>query len=185
LWFGSDGLVHKGLDLTLEAFAEMPEYRLLVCGPIEKERDFVQTYYSELYKTPNIHVIGWVDVTGQEFMKIIETCAGLVYPSCSEGQSGSVINCLHAGLIPIISYESGVDVDDFGLILRESSVDEIKNAVRTIAGLSSERLGSMALKAWDFARKKHTRDAFKEVFRQTFSTILNDWTDRSAGPVEK
>ena len=35
LWFGSHGFIHKGLDLVLEAFAQMPDYNLTVCGPIQ------------------------------------------------------------------------------------------------------------------------------------------------------
>ena len=88
LWFGSEGLVHKGLDLALEAFAEMPEHHLYVCGPLQKEKDFIKAYYKELYETPNIHAVGWVDVDGPEFMGIVNKCLGVVYPSCSEGQRG-------------------------------------------------------------------------------------------------
>jgi hypothetical protein len=47
-------MVHKGLDLVLEAFADMPEYHLTVCGPIQKEQDFERAYYRELYQVPNI-----------------------------------------------------------------------------------------------------------------------------------
>ena len=36
LWFGSGGLVHKGLDLVLEAFAARPDLYLTVCGPIQE-----------------------------------------------------------------------------------------------------------------------------------------------------
>ena len=50
LWLGSDGLVHKGLDLVLEAFSQMPEYRLTVCGPI-RARDTV-TYNGPLRHDP-------------------------------------------------------------------------------------------------------------------------------------
>jgi hypothetical protein len=32
LWFGSNGFVHKGLDLVLDAFAGMPDKQLVVCG---------------------------------------------------------------------------------------------------------------------------------------------------------
>ena len=56
LWFGSNALVHKGLDRVLEAFAEMPEYHLTVCGPIHEERDFLATYHRELFDTPNIRM---------------------------------------------------------------------------------------------------------------------------------
>ena len=34
LWFGSAGLVLKGLDIVLEAFSELPDCHLYVCGPI-------------------------------------------------------------------------------------------------------------------------------------------------------
>ena len=119
LWLGSGGLVHKGLDLVLEVFRETPEYQLMVCGPLDapSEKEFVQAFRRELYETPNIQAIGWVDVGSEQFEKIANSCAALIYPSCSEGQAGSVITCLQAGVIPLISYESGVDVDGFGTIL--------------------------------------------------------------------
>lgn len=48
-----------------------------------------------------------------EFAALTRRCAAVVYPSCSERTAGSVITCLHAGLILIVSKESGVDTEDF------------------------------------------------------------------------
>ena len=166
LWFGSRGLVHKGLDLALEAFAEMPDYHLTVCGPVQEEKDFEQAFYKELYQTPNIQTVGWVDVSGPEFLEIAQECVGLVYPSCSEGQSGAVATCLQAGLIPVISYESGFDVDDFGLILEECSIEKIKDSVQEIANLSAQELEAMARKAWQYARENHSRSKYAEEYRR-------------------
>ena len=126
LWFGSYGFVHKGLDLVLEAFADMPDYQLYVCGPLEKEKGFVRAFYKELYETPNIHTIGWVDVNGPEFMEIANKCVGTVYASCSESGGASVTTCMHAGLIPLVSYESSVDVDDFGVVFKDNSIVTIQ-----------------------------------------------------------
>lgn len=173
LWFGSHGLVHKGLDLVLDAFANMPEYHLYICGPIQKEKDFESTYYKELYETSNIHTKGWVDVSGHEFVEITNNCIGLIYPSCSEGGGGSVINCLHAGLIPIVSYESSVDVgNDFGVILKDCSVDEIRSSVRTISAFSAQKLEAMSRKAWEFARANHTRERFAEEYKKVILHII-------------
>lgn len=172
LWFGSGGFVHKGLDLALEAFAEMPNYHLYVCGPLQKERDFVKAYYKELYETPNIHAVGWVDVDGPEFRGITDKCLGVVYPSCSEGQAGSVVACLHAGLIPIISYESGVDVEDFGVILKDNSITTIKNTVQMVSDLPGEQLQQMARKAWEFARANHTRERFAEEYAKVVLNVM-------------
>jgi hypothetical protein len=54
LWISGSGLVHKGLDLVLEAFAQMPDAELVVCCNLETEKDFEDIYSKELYETPNI-----------------------------------------------------------------------------------------------------------------------------------
>ena len=165
LWFGSSGMVHKGLDLVLEAFAEMPDYHLTVCGPVQNEEDFEKAYYQELYQTPNIHTVGWIDVESLKFLEITKNCVGLIYPSCSEGQAGSVVNCLHAGLIPIISYESGVNAE-FGFILKDCCMEEIKNAIKWLAALSTEELKQKSLQAWKYARANHTREKFTHEYEK-------------------
>jgi glycosyltransferase involved in cell wall biosynthesis len=173
LWFGSKGFVHKGLDLVLEAFAEMPDYQLTVCGPIDKDPDFKNAYHTELYRTPNVHTVGWVDIESQNFLEICRRCIALIYPSCSEGGGGSVISCMHAGLIPIVSREASVDVnEDFGLVLKECSIQEIKNSIKNISSLSSEELQRMARAAWNFARANHTRERFAEEYRNVISLIM-------------
>jgi glycosyltransferase involved in cell wall biosynthesis/LmbE family N-acetylglucosaminyl deacetylase len=173
LWFGSGGFVHKGLDLVLEAFAEMPDYHLYVCGPLEKEKDFARAYSKELYQTPNIHTIGWVDVEGAEFAEIANRCLGLVYVSCSEAGGGSVITCMHAGLIPLVSYESSVDVGDFGVVVKGHSVNAIKSAIQMVSQFPVEQLQKMAQKSWEYARVGHTREKFAEEYKKVILGIMN------------
>lgn len=172
LWFGSSGMVHKGLDLVLDTFSELPEYHLTVCGPVKQESDFEKAYHKELYNTPNILTLGLIDVRSNQFLKVITENIGLVYPSCSEGQSGSVITCLHAGLIPIISYESGVDIDDFGLLLKKCSLDEIKDSIKMVSNYSEGKLKTMSNKAWQYAREHHTREKFSESYDQFVNKII-------------
>jgi glycosyltransferase involved in cell wall biosynthesis len=172
LWLGSYGLVHKGLDLVLEAFAQMPDYHLTICGPIHQERDFTAAYEEELYGTPNIHARGWIDLESAEFLEISRRSIALIYPSCSEGQSGGVVTCLHAGLIPVISYQSGVDVNGFGLVLKDCSIPNIKDSVRTISSLSSGELQARSRQAWEYSRTHHTRETFAKEYRNAISAIL-------------
>ena len=172
LWFGSGGMVHKGLDLILEAFIQMPEYHLTICGPVLAEQDFVEAFHKELYEMPNIHLVGWVDIAGQEFKDILNNCVGLIYPSCAEGQAAAVVVCCHAGLIPIVSNTSGVDVDDFGRVLQTCCVEEITAAIQSIANQPAQQLTQRARAAWEFARTTHTRQRFAKLYRQTIDTIL-------------
>jgi glycosyltransferase involved in cell wall biosynthesis len=179
LWLGSRGMVHKGLDLVLDAFAEMPDYHLTVCGPVQGEQDFRDAFYQELYQTSNIKTIGWVNTNSPEFIQIINSCVGLIYPSCSEGGGGSAIQCMHAGLIPVVSYETSVDVDDsFGVILNQSSTEEIKHVIQRLSSLPAQKLKQMARNAWEFARANHTRESFTAGYRQVIHQIITDYRNR-------
>jgi len=182
LWFGSEGMVHKGLDLVLEAFSQMPDHHLTVCGPVRGERDFETAYRKELYDTPNIHTAGWVDVRSAQFLEIVNNCVGLVFPSCSEGQNGGVVTCMHAGLIPIVSYESGVDVDGFGRILKHCSVETIKDSVRAVSSLPAEELRARAHRGWQYARATHTREEFARVFAGAVSEIMTAQVKKENSP---
>ncbi len=173
LWFGSGGLVRKGLDLVLDTLVGMPDYHLTVIGPVKHEADFERAYWKELYETQNIRTVGWVDLAGSGFLEIANKCLGLIYPSCSEGQAGSVINCLHAGLIPIVSYESGVDIENFGVLLKDCSIEEIKSSIRMISSLSAAELKKRAVKAWEYARMHHTRERYAEEYRKIIAEIID------------
>lgn len=174
LWFGSSGMVHKGLDLVLDTFSELPEYHLTVCGPVKQESDFEKAYHKELYNTPNIRTLGLINVRSNQFLNVVKENIALIFPSCSEGGGGSVITCLHAGLIPIISYESSVDIDDFGILLKKCSIDEIKDSIKTVSNFSDDELRTMSNNAWQYARKNHTRDKFSESYDQFVNKMVTD-----------
>lgn len=174
VWIGGGGAVHKGLDLTLEAFSQMPDYQLTICGPIATENDFVTCYHKELYSKPNIKLVGRIDVQGEQFKKIINEAVGLVYPSCSEGQAGSVIVGMHAGLIPIVTYESGIDAEPFGIKLETASVEEIMNSVRTISELQKIELKKRAVATWTYAQEHHTKEKFKSIYASFIDNIIKE-----------
>lgn len=176
LWLGSAGMVHKGLDLVLEAFAGMPEYHLTVCGPVGNEKDFERVYEQELYHTSNIHTLGWIDIDSPEFVNLALQCVGFVYPSCSEGSAGAVITCLHAGLIPIISRESGVDVSkEVNAVLEDCSIEAIQDAVRQLASCSTSELERKSRNAWEFARANHTVENFEKQYGIMLEKIMMDF----------
>lgn len=113
LWFGSLGLIHKGLDLLLEVFKDLPNLNLHVCRPIDNEPKFKAIYYKELYNTKNIHTYGYQNIQSKSFKDIISKCAFIIFPSCSEGESSSIINVLLYGLIPIVTNTEGIKIKDF------------------------------------------------------------------------
>lgn len=174
LWVGSYGMVHKGLDLVLEAFTGMPELELTVCGRPEKEEDFFRLYEKELRHTPNIHFKGWVDMASNEFAKIALSHASVVYPSCSEGGGGSVIHCMHAGMVPICTREASVDLNDFGILLERGDVMAVKDAVRNVSTMSVSELDNRSRMAWKYARETHTMHRFVDNYRKFARLITKE-----------
>ena len=172
LWFGSGGLIHKGLDLVLEAFAEMPEMELFVCGPIDAEPEFAREYHRELRNTPNIKTIGWVDIAGPEFLALAQQCLGIVSVSCSEGGCGAVITGMHTGLVPIVNRESSVDVGEFGVMLPSSGITDIVAGIRTFSGLPTNELWERSRAAWEHVRRHHTREHFAQCYRGVIDQLL-------------
>lgn len=173
LWLGSSGMVHKGLDLVLEVFAARPELSLTVCGPVAAEADFAAAYRTELYETPNIRTVDWVDVASPAFDAIIRECAALIYPSCSEGSSGAVACAMHAGLVPLISQESGIDVSaEEGVVLPTSRLADIEAVVSEFADRDPQDIEAAARAAWAAARRRHSRAAFTARYRATLERLL-------------
>lgn len=174
LWFGSGGLVHKGLDLVLEAFAEMPDHELWICGPIRRERDFERTYFRELYRSPNIRTVGWVDVAPKPFLELAKSCLGLVYPSCSEGGGSSVYTCMHAGLLPLINFEVSVDVEPaFGALLPRVDPETIRETVRELSARPPATLATMARAAREQALRTSSKEIFAAAYRRAAESLID------------
>lgn len=172
LWFGSSGLVHKGLDLVLEAFAAMPELELFVCGPIEQEPEFVRIYRRELYELPNIRTLGWIDVLSQQFLDITRQCIALVFPSCSESLSASSVTCMQTGLIPLLTREAGVPLGGYGIQV-DPSVEGIKRAAYDLQSRSPAELEQRARDSWEYARAVHTKERYREEYTAMVEQILS------------
>ena len=86
---------------------------------------------------------------------------------------------MHAGLIPVVSLETSVDVDpDFGLILDDCSIEQIKKSIKKISAISVQELKRMALKAWEFARANHTRETFAKEYRKAISAIMTSHSNK-------
>jgi hypothetical protein len=171
LWFGSNGLIHKGLDLLLEGFKFFPDLHLHVCGPIDAESNFQKTYYNELYNTPNIHTYGFVKMDSAIFKELLLKCAFVIYPSCSEGGSPAVITiCGNGGLIPILTKETTLDVDDFGVIIDSCDIDSVKKSIADSQNFSSDKIKTLS-KIVGKKMNKYSLNNFAEQFKKYIEQI--------------
>lgn len=173
-WVASYGMVHKGLDLVLDAFAGLPELRLTVCGRPEKEDDFFRLYKRELQETPNISLRGWMDMGTPAFTEVARTHATIIYPSKAEGGAGSVIHCMHAGMLPACTRGASIDLEDFGVSISEATVDSVRQAAMQIAAMPAAEVEQRAKRAWEHARRVHTREKFRQNYREFADKIAEN-----------
>lgn len=174
LFFGSGGSVHKGLDLLLEIFSE-PGFpaSLYVCGLFEQEDDFVAAYRKELYQTPNITPIGFVDIWSDTFRGLAEKCAYTILPSCAEGQAGSITTLMSAGVIPICSRECGFNADEV-ILLPDCSMDSIRSCVLDCARKPLSWVEAKSAETLSIVRERFSEKAFSQEMQTALESVLKN-----------
>ncbi|HOD76597.1 MAG TPA: tetratricopeptide repeat protein, partial [Syntrophorhabdaceae bacterium] len=125
IWLGGQAMVHKGLDLTVEAFARMPEFSLHICANLEIEPRFLKWLTGYLRKCPNIRYHGPQNVASAGFQELAWNSVGTVYVSAAEGGPGSVAQLLHFGIIPIVTRTSNVRAEHLGYVIEHTSDNTI------------------------------------------------------------
>lgn len=173
LFLAGGGQAHKGLDLLLEVFAKNPDLKLYVCSSFKAEKDFCELYKKELFETKNIHPLGFVDINSFAFIDILKKCSFLISPSCSEGQSGSVLAGMSAGLIPIVSKESGFDATET-FILDECTTNTISKTIKQFSLKSPKWITAEGINATKIAHEKFGRDNFSESIKEALIGTLVD-----------
>ncbi len=169
LFFSGSGNVHKGLDLLLESFSHLEEH-LYVCQRISPE--FYEFYQHELKDYPNIHLVGYIPMRGAEFYKLVDKCAFVIHPSCAEGQPGSVVDCMHQGLIPVVSRACALDIDDYGVMLDPCTIEEIRGVVQRLSTLPAAQCREMSMRAREAAVTDFSESAFRQNFTDAIQHVL-------------
>jgi glycosyltransferase involved in cell wall biosynthesis len=169
LFYSGGGNIHKGLDLILEAFAGSV-LDLYICSSLDSE---FESYYKKLlYEAPNIHYCGLVDPRSPQFYEIMKKCTFSLLASCSEGNPGSVVECMQRGLIPLVTEESHLDVDGFGLTIEEGSVAGIKKIITKASRLDYEQLIMMSSISKKAAETNHSIKNFETSLAENINKIM-------------
>ncbi|MGA2082525.1 MAG: glycosyltransferase [Holophaga sp.] len=173
IWFSGSGLVHKGLDLVLEAFSRHPELHLHVYGAIEAEADFVREYHHELHELPNVHVEQWLLVGSPEFKAALLGNAFIVCPSAAEGCCSAVLNvCGNGGIVPIITKECGINLEDYGVLVGDTTVEAVETALLQAASFSDQELERRMRRTVAYIQVEHSRERYHQRMKAAIQSIV-------------
>ena len=174
LWFGSGGLLYKGLGLCIDLFSRRKDIVLHICGAGKNEKAFWEYYQPMVDKAENIIEHGFVDINSDAFKAIMDTCVFTLFPSVSEGGSPSLLNVMANGaLIPIAARACTVDIDDFGFVLEEVNEQTVEKAIDKALQLTKNELAEKAQLAKETTRLNYTLDKYKQNLRIIIEDILS------------
>lgn len=164
----SFGPILKGVDLLIDYFREHGEYVLHLCGPIEND------FWKIIGELPcNIIYHGFMDTASNEFKEIASEAMYMIYPSCTEGMPGSVINCMYYGCIPIVSKWAAVgSIKKFGFLIEDLNISSISKTVEGAQLLSERELIRMCIKGQQYVIDNYTLDVFESDLRNALKSIL-------------
>ena len=173
LWFGSSGMVHKGLDIAVDFALSHPEYTLHVCGGCRQESDFWNLYMPKIKSCSNIHVHGFVDIESEKFAQVLSQCGILLNPSISEGCAVSVLNVLGNGaLLPVYSKATGVDLSETGVCVTDVTYDSFEQALLGLEAVSVEEFEQKAVAAYNLVKGNYTLAKYEERMSVLLKNII-------------
>ena len=163
LWFGSSGMIHKGLDIAIDFAVENPDVVLHVCGGSRQEREF-WNYYNPIIKNhANIVMHGFVDIESQDFAAILNQCGILLNPSISESGAVSVLNVLGNGvLMPVYSRGTGLDLSAVGLEVEDVTYDSFSKVLHAVLDMDDKDVEEKALAAHKLVKERYTLERYQE-----------------------
>ncbi len=162
LYFASYGLLHKGLDLVVDAMKDLKDFNLYVCGHIDREQEFINM----LNIPKNVSLIGFIDIKSIKFKDLAQKCGFVIMPSASEGTATSIITAMGLGaMIPIVTKECGVDIEDFGILIKDLTVEAVKESILKILELDDKEYENRCKKAQLNAYEKYTIDKYEKQMR--------------------
>jgi hypothetical protein len=163
LFISSVGQIHRGLDLLLDIFPGLTN-KLYVMSSFDDEKEFVDLYYKELYQTANIIPVGYLPLNSIRFREIINDVDFVILPSCSEGQSSSVINIMAYGKLPVVPENVGIpEIEEIGIKIETVDLHGVLSAVQKAIALSDEDI-TQKQKKLTFHNRLYTPHSFTSCF---------------------
>ena len=173
LWFGSSGMMHKGLDIAIDFAIQHPQFTLHICGGSSQEKDFWRFYMPKIKSASNIIMHGFVNIESEEFANILAECGVLLNPSLSESGAVSVLNALGNGvLFPVYSKGTALDINNVGVEIDDVTYENFKNTLLALAKIPAKIIEQKAWEAHRLVKNRYTLNNYRETMYNHIKEII-------------
>lgn len=160
VWFGSNGLIHKGLDILIDVFRKLPELYLDIYGICKEE-------ISQIKLPENVCYKGYINVNSQAFIdEVVEKHAFVVSLSCSEGMMSGIATCMMYGIIPICTKETGYDDCPYVFTFDDWHIESVTKIIKECADMDIKRIKHLELVISEYAQMTYTNANFRDKLKQ-------------------
>lgn len=174
LWFGSQGSVHKGLDIALALVDKNPNLTLYIRGLNLKHENNILNNYHHLIHSNRINLKQHVDIESEEFTDLMKNCGSVIFPSASEGGAAAILTVMsHGGLIPIITKSCGLDIENMGFVAKETTVESVEEQLNKYLAKSDTELQELSDNIKNEINANYTIDNYCKNIMAIFKDILN------------
>ncbi|HRI05636.1 MAG TPA: glycosyltransferase, partial [Candidatus Dojkabacteria bacterium] len=167
------GFALNGLDLIIEAFSKFPQLHLDIYGPLDGEKEFLDTLGNILNVSPNIKLKGWVDVCSEDYREIVKNHAAIINSIAINAceTHGTVVVGMNHGLIPVVTQGGDTALKELGFIINPISYDGVVNALQSYIKTDAEDLRLKSINTYRYARENYSQAAFVKRFEEIISEI--------------
>lgn len=166
IYVGGTGLICKGLDIVIDAFLELPDFRLDIFGPSD-EYDFWNIYRNKI-REKNIFFHGFVSPNSSLFRNIVKRATYHVNCPAAEGMATSILLTNTFGVIPVVSASSGIDIENFGYEINNEK-NSIINKFNELKNVSEEKTSIRII-----STLKHSEKFSLSLFKKNLSASIYD-----------
>ncbi len=176
-FFSGAGNIHKGLDICLETFKNLPNCHLYIATKLD---DDFREAYAEYLESPNVHYVGFIEVESETYKELCRKCLFSILLSCSEGQATSVLTNMSNGMIPVVTENCGIDVEEIGFLVADVTVESVTDRISAIIDVADNILSDMAVKVKIRAHDNYTQEAFEQNFDRIIGEIEEEIKNESS-----
>lgn len=172
IYFSGPGCIHKGLDTVLNFFEKEKKFNLYLFQSFRTEREFFKIYKLKIKNNCNIFHYDNIPINSLKFESIVNNSLFTILPSVAEGQPSSLVNLSSMGLIPLISKQSGIEINAnfFSFDLNKSR--SLNYLINKISKYDSSYLKKLSIENVNLAFKYHSLDQYKINMKKILQKII-------------